>query len=152
MHCPYCNSEDLKVVDSRPMEEENTIRRRRECLSCQKRFNTNEIIQEITFMIVKKDGSRQLYDREKVLKGIARSCQKRPVSIDEMEEVVRELEKHMYSQGEKEVTSSQIGEFILQRLKNLDQVSYIRFASVYREFEDLSSFVEELKNLGLEEI
>lgn len=150
MRCPYCGGSNLKVVDSRPVEEENTIRRRRQCLDCNKRFSTHEVIQEISAIVIKKDKTRELFDREKLLRGIARSCQKRPISMQDMEEIVDDLEKKILNSENKEVSSKEIGEFILNKLKNIDEVSYIRFASVYRDFQDLNSFVKELELIAKE--
>lgn len=148
MKCPYCQSTDLKVIDSRPVPEDNTIRRRRECNNCHNRFTTFEIIKIISITVIKRDGSSQLYDREKLITGIARSCQKRPVSRQQMENIASELEKYIYANFPKrEITSKEIGQFVLAELKKLDLVSYIRFASVYRQFKDLNSFVDELKRL-----
>lgn len=150
MRCPYCGGSNLKVVDSRPIEEENTIKRRRQCQDCNKRFSTHEIIQEISVIVIKKDNTRELFDREKLLRGIARSCQKRPVSTDEMEDIVDDLEKRILNSANREVSSKEIGEFILNKLKTIDEVSYIRFASVYRDFQDLNSFLKELELIARE--
>lgn len=150
LKCPYCGSGNLKVVDSRPVYDENTIKRRRQCLSCEKRFSTHEVIQEISIIVIKKDKTRELFDREKILKGIARSCQKRPVSMLQMEKIVDDLEKKILNSPNREIKSKEIGEFILNKLKDIDEVSYIRFASVYREFKDLNSFLEELKLIAKE--
>ena len=147
MNCPYCGSSDLRVIDSRHIEEDNTIKRRRECESCKKRFSTFEMIQEASIIVVKKDGSREFFDKNKILRGIVRSCQKRPVSTKQMEEIVSDVEKHILNSPDKEVSSNQIGELVISRLKKLDVVSYVRFASVYREFKDVNSFFDELNSI-----
>ena len=147
MKCPYCLYYESKVVDSRPTEEGQAIRRRRECIKCGKRFTTYEKIEEIPIMVVKKDGNRQSYDRNKLLNGIIKSCEKRPVSLNVIEKMVDEIEKSLYNSLEREVTSVEIGEMIMSRLKDIDEVSYVRFASVYRQFKDLNSFMDELKKI-----
>ena len=147
MKCPFCNYYETKVVDSRPTDEGQAIRRRRECIKCSKRFTTYENVEEIPLIIVKKDGNRQTYDRNKVLNGILKVCEKRPVSLSVIEETVDEIEKNLYNSMEKEVTSQHIGEMIMDNLKNIDEVSYVRFASVYRQFKDINTFMEELKKL-----
>ncbi|MCF6465179.1 transcriptional regulator NrdR [Clostridium sp. Cult2] len=147
MNCPYCNYYESKVVDSRPTDEGQAIRRRRECLRCSKRFTTYEKIEKIPLIVVKKDGNRQPYDRNKVLSGILKACEKRPVPINLIEETVDEIEKELYNSMEKEVTSQHIGEMIMNRLKEIDEVSYVRFASVYRQFKDINTFMEELNKL-----
>ena len=147
MNCPYCGSSDLRVIDSRHVEEDNTIKRRRECESCIKRFSTFEMIQEASIIVIKKDGSREFFDKNKILRGIVRSCQKRPVSTKQMEEIVSDVEKHILNSPDKEVSSNQIGELVISRLKKLDVVSYVRFASVYREFKDVNSFFDELNSI-----
>ncbi|EHL14609.1 transcriptional regulator NrdR [Peptoanaerobacter stomatis] len=147
MNCPYCGSSDLRVIDSRHVEEDNTIKRRRECESCKKRFSTFEMIQEASIIVIKKDGSREFFDKNKILRGIVRSCQKRPVSTKQMEEIVSDVEKHILNSPDKEVSSNQIGELVISRLKKLDVVSYVRFASVYREFKDVNSFFDELNSI-----
>ena len=147
MKCPYCLYYESKVVDSRPTEEGQAIRRRRECIKCSKRFTTYEKIEEIPIMVVKKDGNRQSYDRNKLLNGIIKSCEKRPVSITVIEKMVDEIEKNLYNSLEREVTSVEIGEMIMNKLKDIDEVSYVRFASVYRQFKDLNSFMDELKKI-----
>jgi transcriptional repressor NrdR len=145
MKCPYCSYSESKVVDSRPTEEETAIRRRRECEKCAKRFTTYEKIEEVPLVIVKKDGSRELYQRGKIINGFLKACEKRPVSLKQIEEVVDEIEKELYNY--KEIESKKIGEFVMKRLKLLDDVAYVRFASVYRQFKDLNTFVEELNKL-----
>lgn len=147
MKCPYCLYYESKVVDSRPTEEGQAIRRRRECIKCSKRFTTYEKIEEIPIIVVKKDGNRQSYDRNKLLNGIIKSCEKRPVSISVIEKMVDEIEKKLYNSLEREVTSVEIGEMIMNKLKDIDEVSYVRFASVYRQFKDLNSFMDELKKI-----
>lgn len=147
MNCPYCNFEMSKVVDSRPTEEGNAIRRRRECENCKKRFTTYEKIEQVSVMVIKKDGSREYFDREKILKGIVRSCEKRPITLEQMENVVSEIEKEILNMMQREVSSDKIGELVMESLKELDEVCYVRFASVYRQFKDINSFLEELKNI-----
>lgn len=147
MKCPYCEFLDSKVVDSRPTDEGQTIRRRRECMNCGKRFTTYEKIEEIPIMVIKKDGNRESYNRNKLLNGIIKSCEKRPVSINEIEDLVDEIEKNLSNSLEKEVTSIEIGEMVMNKLKDLDEVAYVRFASVYRQFKDLNTFMEELKKI-----
>src|SRR5690606_10608024 len=147
MRCPFCSFPETKVVDSRPTEEGQAIRRRRECINCNRRFTTYEKIEEIPLMVVKKDGNRQSFDRNKILNGIIKACEKRPVSMDKIESLVDEIEKNLYNSMEKEVTSTAIGEMVMNKLKDIDHVAYVRFASVYRQFKDLNSFMEELKNL-----
>ncbi|OGO79024.1 MAG: transcriptional regulator NrdR [Clostridiales bacterium GWB2_37_7] len=147
MKCPYCGYSESKVVDSRPTEEETAIRRRRECEKCAKRFTTYEKIEEVPLIIVKKDGSRELYQRSKIINGFLKACEKRPVSLKQIEEVVDEIEKELYNSMDKEIDSKKIGELVMKRLKQLDDVAYVRFASVYRQFKDLNTFVEELNKL-----
>ena len=147
MKCPYCLYYESKVVDSRPTEEGQAIRRRRECIKCSKRFTTYEKIEEIPLIVVKKDGNRQSYDRNKLLNGIIKSCEKRPVSVSVIDKMVDEIEKKLYNSLEREVTSVEIGEMIMNKLKDIDEVSYVRFASVYRQFKDLNSFMDELKKI-----
>lgn len=147
MRCPYCEFTESKVLDSRPTDEGQAIRRRRECISCQKRFTTYEKIEEIPIVIVKKDGNRQSYDRNKVLNGIIKSCEKRPVSMSIIEEMVNDIEKTLSNSMEKEVTSVEIGEMVMNKLKAVDEVAYVRFASVYRQFKDVNSFMDELKKI-----
>ena len=147
MKCPYCGHLESKVVDSRPAEEGASIRRRRECLSCRKRFTTYETMESLPLMVVKKDGSRQSFERGKVMAGLIRACEKRPVSYQTLEGLVAEIDQAMQNQIDREVSSSQIGELVLERLKKLDEVAYVRFASVYREFKDIHSFMAELDQL-----
>ena len=147
MRCPYCSYSESKVIDSRPAEEGTTIRRRRECLSCGKRFTTYEIMERLPLLVVKRDGSRQSFDRMKVIGGMVKACEKRPVPVDQIERVADEIEQELQSSLEREVSSVQIGEMIMERLKDLDQVAYVRFASVYRQFKDINTFLEELNKL-----
>ncbi|WP_297392453.1 transcriptional regulator NrdR [uncultured Peptoniphilus sp.] len=146
MKCPFCGYDDSKVLDTRPTDEGYTIRRRRECLKCQKRFTTYEKIEQSPVMVIKKDGNRQAFDRDKIIRGMIKSCEKRPVSADEIEEAVNNIEKKIENSMRREITSLEIGEMVMDELKDLDEVSYVRFASVYREFKDLQSFVDELEN------
>ncbi|MEH2937212.1 transcriptional regulator NrdR [Lawsonibacter sp. JLR.KK007] len=147
MKCPYCGYLESKVVDSRPADEWASIRRRRECLSCHKRFTTYETVESLPLMVVKKDGSRQSFDRGKVMSGLIRACEKRPVSYQTLEGLVAEIEQVLQNQIDREISSSQIGELVLERLKTMDEVAYVRFASVYREFKDINSFMAELDQL-----
>lgn len=147
MKCPFCDYYETKVVDSRPTDEGQAIRRRRECIKCGRRFTTYEKIEEIPLIVVKKDGNRQVYDRNKLLTGIIKACEKRPVSMKAIEEIVDDIEKTLYNSMEKEVTSQNIGEMVMNKLKNVDEVSYVRFASVYRQFKDINTFMDELKKL-----
>ncbi|KRQ86574.1 Transcriptional repressor NrdR [Caloramator mitchellensis] len=147
MKCPFCNSLDNKVLDSRPTEDNTSIRRRRECLNCGKRFTTYEKVEDIPVYVVKKDGRREPFDKRKIMMGILKSCEKRPVSINQIEDLTNEVEKLVYNTMKQEVNSSFIGEIVIQKLKELDDVAYVRFASVYRQFKDINSFVEELQKL-----
>lgn len=147
MKCPYCGYSESKVVDSRPTEEETAIRRRRECEKCTKRFTTYEKIEEVPLVIIKKDGSREVYQRGKLINGFLKACEKRPVSLKQIEEVVDEIEKELYNSMDKEIDSKKIGEMVMKRLKQLDDVAYVRFASVYRQFKDLNTFMDELNKL-----
>ena len=147
MKCPYCAHLESKVVDSRPADEGASIRRRRECLSCHKRFTTYETIESLPLMVIKKDGSRQSFDRNKVMGGLIRACEKRPVPYQILEQLVAEIEQVLQNQMEREVSSAQIGELVMERLKKVDEVAYVRFASVYREFKDIGTFLAELNNL-----
>ena len=144
MRCPACGYSDSKVVDSRPVEEGNSIRRRRECLSCQKRFTTFEMIETIQTIVIKKDGSKELFDRNKLLAGLLKACQKRPVNA---EEIVAEVESELQNSLSTEITTVEIGELVMKQLKARDEVAYVRFASVYREFKDIETFLSELKQL-----
>ena len=147
MKCPYCGFLESKVVDSRPADEGASIRRRRECLSCHKRFTTYETMESLPLMVVKKDGSRQSFDRSKVLGGLIRACEKRPVSYQTLESLVIEIEQVLQNQMDREVSSAQIGELVMERLKKVDEVAYVRFASVYRQFKDINTFMTELNKL-----
>ena len=147
MKCPYCGYLESKVVDSRPADEGTSIRRRRECLACHKRFTTYETMESLPLMVIKKDGSRQSFDRGKVLSGLIRACEKRPVSYQTLEGLVSEIEQALQNQMDREISSARIGELVMERLKKLDEVAYVRFASVYREFKDVDSFMAELKQL-----
>ncbi|HSP80771.1 MAG TPA: transcriptional regulator NrdR [Myxococcaceae bacterium] len=147
MRCPFCQEPENKVIDSRESHEGSVVRRRRECLQCKRRFTTYERVEEIFPLIVKKDGRRETFDREKVLSGLKRACEKRPVSANQLEETVVSIERMLQGTGEKEVPSSSIGEEVMRRLQTLDEVAYVRFASVYRSFRDISEFMEELKDL-----
>ncbi|MFZ5352666.1 MAG: transcriptional regulator NrdR [Bacillota bacterium] len=147
MKCPYCGYGQSKVVDSRPTDEETAIRRRRECEKCTKRFTTYEKVEEMPLIIVKKDGSREVYQRNKIFNGLLKAFEKRPVSAQKIEEIVDSIEKELYNSMEKEIESNKIGEMLMQRLKEVDEVAYVRFASVYRQFKDLNTFMEELKKL-----
>ena len=147
MRCPFCAHPESKVIDSRPADEGASIRRRRECLACHKRFTTYETMESLPLMVVKKDGSRQSFDRNKVLGGLIRACEKRPVSYATLEANVNDLEQTLQSQMDREVRSAQIGELVMDRLKKVDEVSYVRFASVYRQFKDINTFLDELNKL-----
>ena len=144
MKCPNCGCPDSKVIDSRPVEERNSIRRRRECLACQKRFTTFEVIESVQILVLKKDGTRELFDRSKMLSGILKACEKRPVNG---EEIASEIESELQNSLVQEVSSRQIGEMIMEKLRVRDDVAYVRFASVYREFKDLDTFLAELREL-----
>lgn len=145
MKCPYCFHTDSKVIDSRPTDENEKIRRRRECLLCQRRFTTYEIVETTPVMVVKKDGSREAFDRDKLFVGILRSCEKRQVSLQSLEQAVDAIQSAIQNSLDREVASAKIGELAMQHLKALDEVAYVRFASVYRQFKDVNSFMEELK-------
>ncbi|MFA5696109.1 MAG: transcriptional regulator NrdR [Bacilli bacterium] len=147
MKCPECGYLDSKVLDSRPSEEGNTIRRRRECDKCHHRFTTYEKIEEYPIMVVKKNNVRQPFSREKVMNGLLRACEKRPISVEQIEEVVNQVEQELKNTLKKEVTSSDIGELVMKYLKELDEIAYVRFASVYRQFKDISVFVKEVNEL-----
>ncbi len=147
MKCPYCGYQESKVIDSRHSEDSTSIRRRRECLSCQKRFTTYETVESLPIVVVKKDGSRQSFDRNKLLNGMVRACEKRPVSLSDLENAVTEIEQIIQNSLEREIRTSYIGELVMERLKPLDEVAYVRFASVYRQFKDLNSFMVELNKL-----
>lgn len=147
MKCPYCGYSESKVIDSRPADENASIRRRRECLSCAKRFTTYETVESLPMVVVKKDGSRQSFDRRKVLGGMIRACEKRPVPLAELERISAEIEQDLQNSMEREINSALIGEKVMERLRNVDQVAYVRFASVYRQFKDIDTFMAELTKL-----
>lgn len=147
MRCPFCGYSESRVIDSRPAEEGATIRRRRECMSCQKRFTTYEIMERLPLVVIKKDGSRQTFDKIKMLNGMLRACEKRPVPMASLQSAADEIEQELQNSLEREVTSTEIGEQVMRRLKNLDEVAYVRFASVYRQFKDINTFMEELTKL-----
>ncbi len=150
MKCPYCSHPEDKVIDSRPTDEGATIRRRRECLGCQRRYTTYEKVEYMPLMVIKKDKSRQQYNREKLLNGILRACEKRPVSIGEIDNLIDNVEAQIYNSLEREVTSTEIGEKVMEELRKLDEVAYVRFASVYRQFKDIDTFMEELQKIKTE--
>ena len=147
MKCPFCGFVDSKVIDSRPAEEGATIRRRRECLACQKRFTTYEVIERLPLVVVKRDGSRQSFDKMKLINGMVRACEKRPVSLQTLESIADEIEQELQSNLEREISTVAIGEMVMSRLKDVDEVAYVRFASVYRSFKDINTFMEELSKL-----
>ena len=150
MRCPYCSNEEDKVIDSRPTDEGYAIRRRRECIGCQKRFTTYEKVEDMPLMVIKKDQSRQPFSREKLLRGLEKACEKRPVSRSQLEKIVDEIEGRIYGTLHKEISVSEVGEMIMDRLKLLDDVAYVRFASVYRQFKDISTFVDERQKMVTE--
>ena len=147
LKCPYCGYNESKVIDSRPAEEYTTIRRRRECLSCQKRFTTYEIMERVPLVVIKKDGSRQTFDKIKLLNGMLRACEKRPVPIDDLQKAADDIEQELQNSLEREIKAEKIGELVMERLKSLDEVAYVRFASVYRQFKDINTFRDELNKL-----
>lgn len=147
MKCPFCGHENTRVIDSRPAEENNSIRRRRVCDECNKRFTTYEKIETIPLIIIKKDNNRETYDRSKIEAGVLRACHKRPVSAAQISQLVDEVETEIFSMEEREIPSQIIGELVMNKLKDLDAVAYVRFASVYREFKDINTFMDELKNV-----
>src|SRR5947209_123671 len=147
MKCPFCGIEDDKVVDSRESKEGESIRRRRECTGCNKRFTTYERIDEIPYMVIKKDGRRERFDRHKILQGLLKACEKRPVATPKLEGIVDEIESVVHEATERELTTTEVGELIMHKLKKLDKVAYVRFASVYMDFKDVQEFMSELKNL-----
>ena len=147
MKCPFCEHPDTKVIDSRHTEDGHAIRRRRECEKCSRRFTTYEKIEEVVLMVIKKDGSRETFDRNKIMSGIVKACEKRPVSVSDMEKIVDEIERGLNNMMEKEVSSTFIGDLIMDKLKDLDEVAYVRFASVYRQFTDINTFISEIENL-----
>ena len=147
MKCPYCDYLESKVIDSRPIDDGSSIRRRRECLKCEKRFTTYEQIESVPLVIIKKDGKRQVYNREKLLNGLLRACEKTPVSFAQIETMVLEIESVLNNSLDREDTSTEIGELVMDKLKKINDIAYVRFASVYREFRDVNSFMEELSSL-----
>ncbi|WP_243291226.1 transcriptional regulator NrdR [Bacillus sp. FJAT-47783] len=147
MKCPSCHHQGTRVLDSRPVDEGKSIRRRRECESCQYRFTTFEKVEEIPLIVVKKEGTREEFSREKMLRGLIKACEKRPVALKQLEEIVQEIEKELRNQGVSEISSDTIGEMVMDRLAKVDDVAYVRFASVYRQFKDINVFIEELKEL-----
>ena len=147
MKCPYCSFEESRVIDSRSADDGERIRRRRECLGCGKRFTTHEIIETVPIIVVKRDKSREVFDRNKLTAGILRACEKRPVSIQQIETMVNTIESKIQSALEREITTAQIGELAMEEIKKVDEVSYVRFASVYRQFKDINTFMEELNKL-----
>lgn len=147
MKCPYCSFEESKVIDSRPTDGGERIRRRRECLNCQKRFTTYEIIESLPVIVIKKDKSREVFNRDKLINGMLKACEKRPVSINDIEHAVDDIETALQNSLDREVTSEHVGELVMEKLKTLDEVAYVRFASVYRQFKDISTFMDELNKL-----
>lgn len=147
LRCPHCHYKNTKVLDSRPIEEGRSIRRRRECESCDFRFTTFERIEEVPLIIVKKEGTREEYSRDKLMRGLIRACEKRPVALEQLENIAVEIEKELRNRGTSEVQSDEIGEMVMDRLATVDEVAYVRFASVYRQFKDISVFLDELKDL-----
>ena len=147
MKCPYCNEDETKVIDSRPVDDNCSIRRRRQCEKCGRRFTTYEKLETMPLMVIKKDNSRETYDRSKIESGVIRSCHKRPVSTQQIDSMIDEIENQIFNLEEREVSTTMIGELVMERLKELDEVAYVRFASVYREFKDVNTFMEELGKL-----
>lgn len=147
MKCPFCGHLESKVVDSRPAEEGASIRRRRECLDCHKRFTTYETMESLPLMVIKKDGNRQTFDKTKLLNGMIRACEKRPVSYDTLEKIADEIEQELQNSLERETSTERIGELVMDRMKKVDEVAYVRFASVYRQFKDINTFMSELNKL-----
>lgn len=147
MRCPFCGFKEDKVVDSRATAEESAVRRRRECLKCGKRFTTYEYVEEVSLLVIKKDGRREAWDRKKILAGVIRACEKRPVSVEKMEEIVTQVEHAIQKKSDREVQASRIGELVMEKLKLIDDVAYVRFASVYRQFKDVGQFMVELKDI-----
>ena len=147
MKCPFCGYSESKVIDSRPAEEGTTIRRRRECLSCQRRFTPYEIVERMPLVVIKRDGSRQSFDKMKLINGMLRACEKRPVSLNQLEQIADEIEQELQSGLEREISTVNIGEMVMSRLKDVDEVAYVRFASVYRSFKDINTFMDELAKL-----
>ena len=147
MKCPFCGNDNTRVIDSRPAEENNSIRRRRVCDICEKRFTTYEKVETIPLIIIKKDNNRETYDRSKIEAGVLRACHKRPISANQIEKLVDEVETEIFKMEDKEISSQMIGEYVMEKLKELDAVAYVRFASVYREFKDINTFMDELKKI-----
>lgn len=147
MNCPFCNHYDTKVLDTRPADEGKSIRRRRECNNCQKRFTTYEKLESIPLVVVKKDGRRDIFDPNKVISGVIKACEKRPVSMETIEKMVADIERSLSNNLDKEITTTIIGEEVMKRLKDIDEVAYVRFASVYREFKDVNTFIKEIEDL-----
>ncbi len=147
MKCPYCGYGESKVIDSRPTDEGATIRRRRECIDCKGRFTTYERIEETPIVVVKRDGTRQIFDKSKIINGIIRSCEKRPVTLNDIEKTADDVEKQIQNSLKKEITSEEIGDIVMKELKELDEVAYVRFASVYRQFKDVQSFFDEIEEI-----
>ncbi|MBE6787529.1 MAG: transcriptional regulator NrdR [Ruminococcaceae bacterium] len=147
MNCPFCAYEESKVIDSRPTDEGQRIRRRRECLQCAKRFTTYEIIESLPIIVIKKDKSRETFNRNKIMNGLLRACEKRPVSIDMLDKMIDDIETIIQNSLDREVTSEKIGELVMEKLKGIDEVAYVRFASVYRQFKDINTFMSELNKL-----
>ena len=147
MKCPYCGFKESKVVDSRPADEGSSIRRRRECLSCGKRFTTYETVESMPMVVIKRDGSRQTFDRRKLVNGMLRACEKRPVSLAQLEKIGEEIEQELQNSLEREISTERVGELVMDKLKSVDEVAYVRFASVYRQFKDIGTFMEELNKL-----
>ncbi len=147
MKCPYCGHNEDKVIDSRETQESTSVRRRRECLNCGRRFTTYEYVEKTPLMVVKKDGRREIFNREKILNGLLRACHKRPISMETLEKVVSEIEKDIQKKFDREVESRYIGEMVMEKLSNLDDVAYVRFASVYRQFKDVNQFIRELREI-----
>ena len=147
MKCPYCSDDNTRVIDSRPADDNTAIRRRRQCDVCGKRFTTYEKVEAIPLMVIKKDRTREPYDREKLMQGIVRSCNKRPVSMEAIENCVNQIDMEIYNKNSREIDSTVIGELVMDKIKDLDEVAYVRFASVYREFKDVNTFMDELKKL-----
>ncbi|MDY5955935.1 MAG: transcriptional regulator NrdR [Frisingicoccus sp.] len=147
MKCPFCGETDSKVIDSRPAEDGSSIRRRRQCNGCKKRFTTYEKVETIPLIVIKKDNNREPYDRQKIVSGILRSCHKRPISADQINRLVDEIETEIFNREEREIPAQEIGEIVMNRLKDLDAVAYVRFASVYREFKDVNTFMDEIKKI-----
>jgi transcriptional repressor NrdR len=147
MRCPFCGYKEDKVVDSRATQEGSAVRRRRECLKCGRRFTTYEYVEDVSLMVVKKDGRREAFDRKKILAGIMRACEKRPIGLEKMEEIVTQVERSIQKKSDREIPTTRIGELVIEKLKSMDDVAYVRFASVYRQFKDVSQFMSELKDM-----